>query len=165
MIISGKEVAEAMIEGVVDNDTQIQANGYDMTVKQVNAFVMDSRGCIDFDNSKREKPDVKIVPFNYREFVILRRGCYLLDINPKMKVPMDCIGRLRPRSSIIRMGCNIVSGVWDAGYVGTSQVLLVVHNFYGIKLYKNARIGQMVMEKMDGGCVEKGYDGVYNESE
>jgi len=134
MILVGNSVADAMIEGVIDRETQTQANGYDMTLLKVEAFMNDDHGVLDFDNSKRRKPEVAEVPFNSRGAVRLLRGSYLITLDPKMAIPKDCIGRLLPRSSLVRMGCYIDAGVFDAGFIGRGQVLLTVNNLVGVEL-------------------------------
>jgi len=48
------------------------------------------------------------------------------------------------RSSLLRCGVTVGTAVWDAGYEGRSQSLLVVHNPLGFRLQKNARIIQLV---------------------
>jgi dUTP pyrophosphatase len=82
-----------------------------------------------------------------------------------MKVPLDCMGHLYPRSSLVRMGCSLDAGLFDSGFVGRAQVLLTVKNPAGVKLYKNARVAQMVYHTVEGGEVDAGYSGTYQESE
>lgn len=164
MIIMGKQIAESMLEGVIDVETQTQCNGFDMTLQKVEAFMNDDRGVLDFDNSKRHKTNVGVVPFDSRGAVHLGRGSYLITLDPKMAIPKDEVWMLKPRSSLVRMGAYIDSGVFDAGFIGRGQVLLTVNNLQGIKLYKNARVAQMVAFKVEGGEVEEGYNGVYQES-
>ena len=170
MILTGQEVANSMVENVIDREVQIQPNGFDMTLTKVEGFLAGDSGVLDFSNDKRIKPQVKEIPFtggrfDQEERVFLRKGCYLITLDPKIRVPMDCLGRLRARSSLIRMGCGIEAGVWDANFYGSSQVLLTVHNHAGIKLYKNARVGQMILERIEGGDVAEGYSGVYQEND
>ncbi len=166
MILTGDVVADSMVENVIDRNIQTQPNGFDMTLTKVEGFVSDARGVLDFDNANRSKPAVAEIPFtggrtNTEPHVFLRRGSYLITLDPKIHVPMDCLGRLRARSSLIRMGCSIDAGIWDAGFIGSSQVLLTVKNRAGIMLYKNARMGQMILERIEGGNVVDGYSGVY----
>jgi len=135
-----------------------------MTLLKVEAFMNDDHGVLDFDNSRRHKTNVAEVPFDSRDAVRLGRGSYLITLDPKMKIPLDCIGRLLPRSSLVRMGAYIDAGVFDAGYIGRGQVLLTVNNLTGIKLYKGARVAQMVFERIEGGEVSEGYRGTYQET-
>jgi dUTP pyrophosphatase len=170
MILTGNNVADSMVENVIDHNVQIQTNGYDMTLTKVEGFFAGERGILDFSNSKRSKPKTAEIPFTNGKVdseghVFLRPGCYLITLDPKIRVPMDCIGRLRARSSLIRMGCGIDSGVWDANFYGSSQVLLTVKNLAGMKLYENARVGQMILERIEGGNVAEGYSGIYQEDD
>jgi dUTP pyrophosphatase len=164
MILTGKQVADAMIEGVIDEETQTQPNGFDMTLLKVEAFKNDDFGILDFDNSRRHKTNVAVVPFDSRGAVRLGRGSYLITLDPKMSIPKDEVWMLKPRSSLVRMGAYIDAGVFDAGFVGRGQVLLTVNSLMGIKLYKDARIAQMVGFKIAGGEVEQGYSGTYQET-
>jgi len=66
----------------------------------------------------------------------------------------------RPRSSLNRCGVSIHSAVWDAGYTGRSQSMLVVYNTHGFRLHKNARVMQLVFLYTTR-SVEKGYSGKY----
>ena len=164
MIIIGKQIADALIEGVIDEETQTQPNGFDMTLLKVEAFKNDDHGVLDFDNSRRHKTEVATVPFDSRDAVRLGRGTYLITLDPKMKIPKDEVWMLKPRSSLVRMGAYIDSGVFDAGFIGRGQVLLTVNNLTGIKLYKGARVAQMYGMKMAEGEVEEGYNGTYQET-
>jgi len=170
MILTGDVVADSMVENVIDRDVQTQANGYDMTLTKVEGFIAGEHGVLDFDNNKRSKPSVAEIPFtegrmNTKPHIFLRRGSYLITLDPKIRVPLDCISRIKARSSLIRMGCGIDSGIFDAGFCGNGQVLLTVKNRAGITLYKNARICQMVFERIEGGNVKQGYSGIYQEDD
>jgi dUTP pyrophosphatase len=50
----------------------------------------------------------------------------------------------RPRSSLLRCGVNIGTAVWDAGYSGRSQSLMLVYNPSGFRVQKDARVAQLV---------------------
>ncbi|MEW6329384.1 MAG: deoxyuridine 5'-triphosphate nucleotidohydrolase, partial [Candidatus Micrarchaeota archaeon] len=50
--------------------------------------------------------------------------------------------------------------VWDPGYEGRSESLLVVENARGIKLKRNARLVQLVFVKLAGEAREV-YSGKY----
>jgi len=59
---------------------------------------------------------------------------------------------------LLRMGCELNSALWDAGYEGRGVLLLKVNHPVVIK--KNARIGQMVFFKLSE-KVDSGYTGTY----
>ena len=66
----------------------------------------------------------------------------------------------RPRSSLLRSGVSIHNAVWDAGYSGQSQALMVVYNEHGFKLSKNSRILQLVFMEL-GSATTAPYEGNY----
>ncbi|HLB27762.1 MAG TPA: deoxyuridine 5'-triphosphate nucleotidohydrolase, partial [Dehalococcoidales bacterium] len=65
----------------------------------------------------------------------------------------------RPRSSLLRCGVTVNTAVWDAGYSGRSQSLLVVYNPLGFRLQKDARVVQLVFFRLTGET--EGYKGAY----
>ena len=75
--------------------------------------------------------------------------------------PKDLMAISFPRSSLLRMGAFVQNGVWDAGFKGKSEIILVVENPKGIKLKENARITQVIFIEINK--VRKGYQGIYLE--
>jgi len=65
----------------------------------------------------------------------------------------------RPRSSLLRCGVTVGTAVWDAGYNGRSQSMLVVYHPQGFRLQKNARVTQLVFMTVTGDT--EGYRGTY----
>ena len=64
-----------------------------------------------------------------------------------------------PRSSLLRCGVTVHMAVWDAGYSGRSQSLLVVFNPQGFRCERNARVAQLVF--MELANETEGYRGIY----
>ena len=52
------------------------------------------------------------------------------------------------------------TAVWDAGYSGRSESLLVVYNKKGFDLKKDARVLQLLFFRLDEE-VKNGYSGIY----
>ena len=71
------------------------------------------------------------------------------------------MGIARPRSSLLRMGATVETSIWDPGYVGRSQSMLVVHNPNGIQIYENAKLIQIVFMTTEK-TAEVLYTGIYN---
>jgi dUTP pyrophosphatase len=65
----------------------------------------------------------------------------------------------RPRSSLLRCGVTVNTAVWDAGYSGRSQSLMVVYNSHGFRLQRNARLVQLVFLRLTEET--EGYHGAY----
>jgi len=146
-----------LIEGYVDLEVQLQPSGFDLTLREVRIF--ESSGSIDFDNSRRELPTTSQLEFK-DDFLILKPGAYLVVFNEVINMPLNIVAIGRPRSSLLRAGATVESAVWDPGYSGRSKALLLVFNPRGIRLYRNARILQLVFLRVLGD-VGEGYRGVY----
>ena len=71
-------------------------------------------------------------------------GSYIITYNEIVHIPTNLMALARPRSSLLRCGVNIGTAVWDAGYSGRSQSLMLVYNARGFRVQQNARVAQLV---------------------
>lgn len=147
---------ERLISDYVDLETQLQPNGFDCTLRKVARIKGHAK--LDFDNSERHIPETEDLEFD-GDWIFLEKGYYRAYINEVVRIPVSMMALARPRSSLIRAGANILTAVWDAGYVGRSEVGLVVYNEDGIWLKRNARIVQLVFFRLESET--DGYAGVY----
>lgn len=158
-VLSAEEIRRRIESGMISNyielETQLQPNGFDCTLGRVRR--LKSAGRIDFSNEERVLSETEELEFE--DWLYLERGVYKAVLNEILRLDRDLMALAKPRSSLLRCGVSIETAVWDAGYEGRSEVLLVVHNPHGVWLKKNARIVQLVFIKL---CSEtKGYSGVY----
>ncbi len=157
MIVSGEKIAKENMVKELIGDEQLQPCGVDLTLKEVHE--LEDAGEIDFDNSKRRISSTK--KLDWKEGKLhLAAGPYKIIYNEYVSVPLDCAAFGFPRSSLLRCGADIRCAVWDSGYHGRSESLLVVHNKNGITLHKNARVLQLVFAKLEQKA-QKAYDGKY----
>ncbi|MDD5044728.1 MAG: deoxyuridine 5'-triphosphate nucleotidohydrolase [Candidatus Omnitrophica bacterium] len=168
MVLNKKEIEKlikekALVEDYVDLETQVTPNGFDLTVRAISEF--DSAGALDFSNKERKTPQGKEViaqkqqPQDRFGWWELKRGAYKIASNEIVNLPKNLIAMAFPRSSLLRMGAFSQNGVWDAGFQGRSEFILVVENPHGIKIKQNARLIQLVFISIDE--VDKGYSGIY----
>lgn len=156
--------SHGLIKDYIDLDTQLTPNGFDLTVK--NIFEFESDGAIDFSNKERKIPEGKEMapqkqnPQDKFGWWNLKKGVYKIRTNETVSLPQDLIGIAFSRTSLLRMGAFTANGVWDAGFKGKSEFILVVENPYGIKIKQNARIIQLVFLRINE--TAQGYDGIYN---
>lgn len=127
------------------NSSQFQPAGIDLTLREI--FSFKSAGKIDFDNKERKISDVAKIEFENDEVKLLP-GAYKVVYNEYVKIPQDCIALCFPRSSLLRSGVSLECAVWDPGYEGRSESLLLVSNPYGIILKRNAKLGQLIFLKL-----------------
>jgi len=125
--------------------SQYQPAGIDITLKEVYRFK--SNGLIDFDNSERKISEVEPMAFD-SDKVSLKPGAYKVIFNEYVRVPKSVAGLCLPRSSLLRCGVTLECAVWDPGYEGRSEALLLVKNEHGIVFKRNAKIGQMVFIRL-----------------
>jgi dUTP pyrophosphatase len=147
-----------LVENLCDAQQQVQPNGIDLTLKEVALF--SSPGSLGPGNESRALSVTSPLVFDGLNRVALLPGCYLVSYNEVVNFPKNIMALARPRSSLLRCGVSIHNAVWDAGYSGRSQSLMVVYNPQGFRLYRNARIVQMVFFFLSRE-VAQGYQGVF----
>ncbi len=146
-----------LIEGWIDLEKQVQTNGFDLTLREV--ALPQSPGKIGVADSQRLVSDLAPLVFDGLGFIDLMPGAYVITYNEIVHLPRNIMALATPRSSLLRCGVTINTAVWDAGYSGRSQSLMVVYNPQGFRLQKNARIVQLVFFQLTEET--EGYQGTY----
>ncbi|WNY25717.1 deoxyuridine 5'-triphosphate nucleotidohydrolase [Methanolapillus millepedarum] len=147
-----------LVENYTDLNLQIQPNGFEMTVREI--YELSGAGAVDFDNSKRKTPSKNALAFGSDGWIHLSPGIYSVVLNEVVNIPNDIAAIALHRSSLVRSGVMLGTAVWDAGYRGRSECLMVVHNPAGFDIRQNARIMQLLFYRLGTG-VENLYNGVY----
>jgi dUTP pyrophosphatase len=156
-ILTGAQAC-SLVESMIDPEKQVQMCGVELTLQRVEHFIC--AGALAYDNIERTLPEMKEILFDESGWLSLEPGAYLVTFNEIVNIPKDVAALARPRSSLLRMGATMETALWDPGYRGRSQSLLVVHNPAGLRLKKNARLLQLVFLSLSGDA-EKTYSGVY----
>ena len=146
-----------LIEDWVDLEQQIQPNGIDLTLREV--ALLQSPGKIAVMDSQRQVSDLAPLVFDGLGFIDLMPGAYVITYNEIVHLPRNIMALATPRSSLLRCGVTVNTAVWDAGYSGRSQSLLIVYNPHGFRLQRNARIVQLVFLRLTQET--EGYRGTY----
>ncbi len=146
-----------LIEGHINLDEQVQPNGIDFTLREV--ALLQSPGQVTVNNNRRIVSNLAPLVFDGMDFIDLIPGAYSVTYNEIVHLPRDVMALATPRSSLLRCGVTVNTAVWDAGYSGRSQSLMVVHNPQGFRLQKNARIAQLVFLRLTQET--EGYHGAY----
>lgn len=156
-VLTGTE-ASKRVEAMIDPEAQTQMCGVELTLQRVERYL--SAGSLAFDNKDRKLPETKVVEFDTSGWIDLQPGAYLVTFNEIVDIPKDMAALARPRSSLLRMGASLETALWDPGYRGRSQSLLVVYNSQGLRLKKNARLMQLVFVRLEKDAA-KTYSGIY----
>jgi dUTP pyrophosphatase len=162
-VLSGTEIRRLLkgkpplVEDLIDLEQQLQPNGIDLTLREVS--LLQSAGTIAVDNSQRQVSELAPLVFDGLGYIDLVAGIYMITYNEIVHLPENITALAAPRSSLLRCGVTIGTAVWDAGYSGRSQSLMVVYNPQGFRLQRNARIVQLVFFKLTQKT--RGYRGQY----
>ncbi|MBU1366696.1 MAG: deoxyuridine 5'-triphosphate nucleotidohydrolase [Candidatus Omnitrophica bacterium] len=155
---------DALVENYINQEKQLTPNGFDLTVEKI--FEFNLGGALDFSNKERIIPETKEI-FPKKENLQdkygwwqLKRGIYKIKTNEIVKIPNNLAAFAFSRTSLLRMGAFTQHGVWDAGFRGKSEFILVVENPGGIKIKENARIVQLVFFRVEE---TEGYKGIYQD--
>ncbi len=163
MILSKNEIDELLkldpplVEDMIDSETQVQVNGCELTLDRIFAFA--GQGAIAFDNSERILPEFTELAFDDNGWIDLPAGSYKIISREIVHIPKDVIAIARPRSSLLRCGASVETAVWDSGYEGRSECLLLVFNERGFRLKRGARVIQLLFVGL--ASETDGYRGVY----
>ncbi|MDV0445429.1 dCTP deaminase, dUMP-forming [Methanimicrococcus sp. At1] len=147
-----------LVEKYLDLDKQAQPNGFEMTVAEV--YELNGAGAVDFDNSGRKTPEKKLLSFGEDGWLHLNPGVYSIVLNEIVNIPKNIGAVAYHRSSLTRSGVVLGTAVWDAGYSGRSECLVIVHNPAGFDMKKNARVMQLLFFRL-GTDAANLYNGVY----
>jgi len=156
-ILTGSE-AQSLVQSMIDPETQTQMCGMELTLQKIERFT--SAGAVAFDNKERVLPQTEPMDFDQSGWIDLAAGSYLVTFNEIVNIPKDAAALARARSTLLRCGASLETALWDPGYRGRSQSLLVVYNPQGLRLRKNARLMQLVFMRL-GKESEKLYAGKY----
>ncbi|MGC8566803.1 MAG: deoxyuridine 5'-triphosphate nucleotidohydrolase [Caldisphaera sp.] len=138
------------------DECQIQPAGIDLRLDSVYRFK--NNGILGINN--RDLPNVEeLIPSN--EYFNLAKGEYKIRFFDIVSIPDNAIGLCLPRSSLLRMGATLNCALWDPGYKGRGEALLLVSNNYGIKIQRLARIAQMYFIELKSKPSFL-YNGIYN---
>jgi dUTP pyrophosphatase len=146
-----------LVEGYLNLQEQLQPNGFDLTLQNVANF--QTAGLIAVSNAQRKISQIEPLEFDSAGGIFLKPGPYLITFNEIVHLPRNVMALGAPRSSLLRCGVTVHMAVWDAGYSGRSQSLLVVFNDQGFRLEKDARVAQLVFQQM--ASATPGYNGIY----
>ncbi|PKB70510.1 MAG: deoxyuridine 5'-triphosphate nucleotidohydrolase [SAR202 cluster bacterium Io17-Chloro-G6] len=145
-----------LLEHYLSLETQLQPNGFDMTLRDVAQLT--TSGAIGAVNASRKLSETQRLEFGPDGWVELAPGPFLVTFNEVVNLPSDIMALGRPRSSLLRSGAAVHTAVWDAGYHGRSQALLVVYHSGGYLVQRDARLMQLVFFRMET-AASRGYQG------
>jgi dUTP pyrophosphatase len=146
-----------LVKDYISLEDQVQPNGFDVTLREV--AMIQTGGRIAISNANRAVSELSPLFFDGQGNMDLVAGAYIITFNEIVSLPRNIMAMGAPRSSLLRCGVTVHMAIWDAGYSGRSQSLLVVYNPICFRVQKNARIAQLVFMELSGETA--GYQGAY----
>ena len=155
MVLTGKQCEQHLTTNGMGKCAQV---GYDLTVKSIKKYL--SGGCVSLDKTTPAGLyAISCVDNKY----ILSPGMYSLTFHQGCKIPSNVKASIVHRSSILRCGGLITSGVYDPGFeVEEMGAVLVV--FQELIIEKDARVAQIVMEQCNDVAEEDLYRGQWQKN-
>lgn len=147
-----------LVDDYLDLNVQLQPNGFDLTLKEVSRYA--TAGYMGRLPDHRVISQHEPLSTDGERPLELDFGAYLVTFNEVVSLPNHLMALGRPRSSLLRCGVSVHTAVWDAGYQGRSQAMLVVHNPLGYRLVLGARIVQLVFLPL-ANPLRQGYHGAF----
>ncbi len=127
-------------------DAHVQPNGIDLSLDSAWRFA--GSGALGVATADRVLPPRDELAVDGDDWFSLAPGTYGIRYAEWVALPVDCGGLCFPRSSLLRMGVHVPTAVWDAGYAGRGEGLLVVDNPHGLRVQRGARIAQLVLFRL-----------------
>lgn len=144
-VLTKQEIADLGL--VVDPAPDaLQPCGVDLTVASIDWF--GSEGAVTQDGVHLPLVQTYLVQTYTDNWMSLPRGAYRINYAQELHLPDDITAFVYPRSSLLRCGATIYTAVWDPGYRGKGQGLLVVHNPFGLTLERFSRVAQVVFHRL-----------------
>lgn len=150
------EGSPPLLEDFLSLEVQLQPNGFDMTVRDISRLT--NSGAVGVEESSRVLSETEVMEFGPDGWLKLDPGPHLVTFNEVVNLPLGIMALGRPRSTLLRSGVSVHTAVWDAGYHGRSQALLVVYHPDGYHLQRNARLMQLVFFQLET-AASRGYQG------
>lgn len=163
MVLDGKEVVAknyvTFPDNLYNNDEQVQPNGVDLRIHRL--VHVSGRAELPVEGRLGAK-DVQIneIPLKDGWFDASHMtGNYLADFRESISVPDGYCAIIIPRSSLVRVGCEVLSGLWDTGFEGRLGASLRIRN--PIRFQYGARLAQVIFYKsaFNGHRYAGGYQG------
>lgn len=153
-------IEKGWVKGVVDQEKQVQPNAIDFMLDEVwsinlaNTFIVSEGG-------KQMRGGAKIEPVEQRDgsgdFWNLDNIVYDCLSNMYVELPDGVSAMLVTRSTFVRNGLFIVSGLYDSGFKG--HIGFVLHSPAMTKIKVGTRIGQIIFVEASSAGM---YAGSYN---
>ena len=159
-MLTGKEIAKS---GMIQNylEENIQQVGIDVRLKEIIKLEPETVNCV----PREGKTHVGFVkePYNLKSLgkITLESGYYEITFMEGCKIPKNGAMYYKTRSSLVRCGCSVHSGMFDPGFE-TEFMGAFLEVRFPITLEYGSRLAQVIIEECN--TVENLYNGQWQNS-
>lgn len=162
MVLDGRSIVDRKLvvlgdPELINTEEQIQPNGVDLRVDKLYTV----QGAIQVPYKGKVKHDLQVQEIlpkeNWYQLKPSAGTLYYIDFLEQINVPAKWCATLITRSSLVRSGVDVMSGLWDSGYTGTLGACLRLQA--PIDIEWGARICQVLFHEAKFNGVL--YDGRY----
>jgi len=121
---------------------KVSPNGFDLSLKEVKKI----QGTGIIDSFTTVLPEYISIPKDESDIYVLEQGIYSITFNEGGKIFPNHCGMIKPRSSLVRSGAFILSGLYDTGFECENfGAILYVINPFGIRIKSNSIVAQLIL--------------------
>jgi dUTP pyrophosphatase len=159
-------IAQGFVKNLKDVNKQVQPNAIDFTVDQIQMIGdgTSEHDCIIGESKKEMAPQTPIAANMEGFFPLIANRSYDISSDMYVEVPAGYAAILVLRSTFVRNGMILASGLYDSGFKGNIGAVLHTNNANAL-VEKGVRIGQiMFVESNSHGVYAGGYntaDGIH----
>ncbi|MHA2224775.1 MAG: dCTP deaminase domain-containing protein [Candidatus Hodarchaeales archaeon] len=148
----GSKIHQFIPQGIV------QPNGIDLSIKHL--FVLE--GTVKLTKKVNDRQYPKLSPLEpIDDFWFLKPGIYLVEVAEDIIIPNNAIGYVAPRSTLLRMGATVYSGIWDKGFqgIGDNHGRILLQTSLSFQIHTTVSIAQIIfISAVDD---QTSYEGTY----
>jgi dUTP pyrophosphatase len=122
---------------------EVQPNGIDISIGRI--FQLTGKVKLIKEKDVRQYPELhELKPLD--GFWCLDPGSYLVEVAEEIIIPQNAIGYVAPRSTLLRMGATVFSGIWDKGFqgVGDNHGRILLQTTLPFSIHQSVAIAQMI---------------------
>ncbi len=155
-MLGGERILELVKKsGLIENFDKrcLGGAGYDLRIGKI--YELRGGGYLGIE--VRDMPSVEEIKFD--EFTLNPYSYVLIESVEIVNMPSNLTARILPRSTIFRCGAHLITALVDPKYRGTLIMGLVNLGRAPFRIQRNARIAQIVFERVEGKT--RAYNGRY----
>ena len=164
MVLDGRSIVEKRFvqlgdSELLDIEEQVQPNGVDLRLNKIYSV----QGQIQVPHKGKVKHDLNVQEVrpkeNWYQLKPAAGVLFYIDFVEEVNVPAGWCATLITRSSLVRSGVDVMSGLWDSGFTGTLGACLRLQTAVDIEW--GARICQILFHeaKFNGQLYDGRYQG------